>query len=322
MQHALVPHFPFSSSDCYRQAKYLGLRTVCLKVLFCFHCQFNAMRPRLSSVPLILVFRCHPQVKYTPGCGGRRRRRTGWRCRMRATTWTAGGGRRTRRARTAAPVATSTVGFPHDVLSRRRPRPPPAPGGRARRCPPRRGSVLGQRVRRRASAGRTGCARRPGPRAAGGGRAEQGRRRRCPRAPPASPTTPCPVGGRVLLQRPGACASLSSREGECVPGQRVRRRTGAGRTGCARPPGQWAAGGRRRTHRARTAAPVPTSSPASPNTSSPVGGRLLLQRPPGVRVAVLLGAPGGGRAPRGYPVRKEVPGVAALPRPGPPLWRY
>ena len=160
MQHALVPHFPFSSSDCYRQAKYLGLRTVCLKVLFCFHCQFNAMRPRLSSVPLILVFRCHPQVKYTPGCGGRRRRRTGWRCRMRATTWTAGGGRRTRRARTAAPVATSTVGFPHDVLSRRRPRPPPAPGGRARRCPPRRGSVLGQRVRRRASAGRTGCARR------------------------------------------------------------------------------------------------------------------------------------------------------------------
>ena len=120
------------------------------------------MRPRLSSVPLILVFRCHPQVKYTPGCGGRRRRRTGWRCRMRATTWTAGGGRRTRRARTAAPVATSTVGFPHDVLSCRRPRPPPAPGGRARRCPRRgQGGVLGgmmtsarRRVRRH-----TGCMR-------------------------------------------------------------------------------------------------------------------------------------------------------------------
>jgi hypothetical protein len=29
------------------------------------------MRPRLSSVPLILVFfRCHPQAKYTAGCGG------------------------------------------------------------------------------------------------------------------------------------------------------------------------------------------------------------------------------------------------------------
>ena len=270
MQHALVPHFPFSSSDCYRQAKYLGLRTVCLKVLFCFHCQFNAMRPRLSSVPLILVFRCHPQVKYTPGCGGRRRRRTGWRCRMRATTWTAGGGRRTRRARTAAPVATSTVGFPHDVLSRRRPRPPPAPGGRARRCPPRRGSVLGQRVRRRASAGRPGCAQQHDQ--------DRGRRDRM-RA-----TTGAVGGGRPAADTQSKDGSAGAHE--------------------------------------RAAAPVPTSSPASPKTSSPVGGRLLLQCPLGVRVAVLLGAPGGGRAPRGYPARKEVPGVAALPGPGPPLWRY
>ena len=45
------------------------------------------------------------------------------------TTRTAGGGRQTRRARTAAPVPTSPAGFPNDALSRRRPRPPPAPGG-------------------------------------------------------------------------------------------------------------------------------------------------------------------------------------------------
>ena len=56
-----------SPSLCYWQAKCLGPRTVCSKVLFCFHCYFNAVRPRPSSVPLILVFRCHPQAKYTSG---------------------------------------------------------------------------------------------------------------------------------------------------------------------------------------------------------------------------------------------------------------
>ena len=45
MQQALHPHIPFSSSDCYRQAKYVGLRTVCLKVIFCFPYYLNAMRP-------------------------------------------------------------------------------------------------------------------------------------------------------------------------------------------------------------------------------------------------------------------------------------
>ena len=177
------------------------------------------MRPRLSSVPLILVFRCHPQVKYTPGCGGRRRRRTGWRCRMRATTWTAGGGRRTRRARTAAPVPTSPAGFPHDVLSRRRPRPPPAPGGRARRCPPGRGSAC------RGSA--SGGGRAPAApdardhrvswrRAAGGGRTEQGWQRRCPRAGSSA-------GAHELAGFPQDVLARQRSRPPPVPGGRPRR---------------------------------------------------------------------------------------------------
>ena len=67
MQHAFGPHFPFSSSDCYWQA--VRKRFV-RKFYFVFIVIFNAVRPRPSSVPLILVFRCHPQAKYTPGCGG------------------------------------------------------------------------------------------------------------------------------------------------------------------------------------------------------------------------------------------------------------